>query len=92
MATKLDTSPKLKVSEERFMESLETISEYYRERGTGFALIDTAAVLRFWQGKPLSVESALRHSYKLLEIETGQALMQRLAAMAAAKEDTPEED
>lgn len=91
MATKLDTSPKYKVTEERFMEALETISDYYTERNAGFALVDTGAVLRFWQGKPLSVESALNHAKKLIEMETGQALMQRLAALAEAQETQEEE-
>jgi hypothetical protein len=90
MATKLDTTPKYNVTDQAWEDACNLLRDYYSERGTGFAIVDTDAVLRFWGGKPLSVQSALSLAHKLIETETFQVLLQRLMAQEQAAKEAAE--
>lgn len=74
-------SQQYSVTDEEFDLAVAAIHAWHKERGVGFAIANTSSLLVAYQGNPLAVEAALRHSYEMVHGETAVKIMQRRQAM-----------
>ena len=74
------------ITDDEFNLAVQTIAAWHKQNSLGFAIVNTGSILFAWQGQPLSLESALSHAKKMIEMENGQRIMASMAAAEAKKQ------